>query len=248
MPSVLHGTWNLESPIRWLFISTRSMVSLLARPQRNCSFTNNNNYPLLHLEGKVPSLAQKQFFMDQNLASLTKMRCLKIWLVRNNQIFNVSIYSPLIVAAKEKALLQEAMVLIILSSLTNPCSLGTYLFRDINKNPACPFNNPGWRIQDPDAILQGWWRNQNQGKASIFFLLCFKRKSWDCRSWCCDLFSRRTKKRHLQLGIRKANKQLRWNSRAIKILSDCTRKWLQRNTSFWRFINLDKDTKLEWSL
>ena len=113
--------------------------------------------------------------------AIPKYVCWSIWLARNDNIFNNVQQQLLKVAAKAKALLIE---MVGVQSFKKGHSflpeekkwLGTYTFRDRNKEPVQPSITPNWRLRDPKLDFHIWWRTQ--GKALIFFNGASKGNPW----------------------------------------------------------------------
>jgi ribonuclease HI len=124
------------------------------------------------LESEISSRDAKQIKLAKNLQAIPKYLCWKIWLARNDQIFNSVLHSPLTVATKAKSLLREAMTYHTLKDENSLLPeeknwLGAIITQDTKKTIARPLSTPGWRIRETDAVFQDWWRKQ--GKAMIFF-------------------------------------------------------------------------------
>jgi ribonuclease HI len=105
-------------------------------------------------------------------SSIPKFICWKIWLARNDLIFNNTTHTPQTVAAKAKAYLLEALnnhSAKLDTSLTPEERnwMGTLLTQGKTKILARPSSNPSWRIRTPDEEFQAWWRKKN--KVTIFF-------------------------------------------------------------------------------
>ena len=97
--------------------------------------------------------------------AIPKYVCWNIWLARNDKIFNNNQQNSLKVAAKIKAFLIETVGVQTFKK-GNPLLLeenkwlGTYIFRDREKDPGKPSTNPRWRLRDTDAKFQIWWNSQ----------------------------------------------------------------------------------------
>ena len=101
-----------------------------------------------------------------------KYVCWKLWLARNEQIFNNASWNPTTVAAKAKGLLLETLSNQQLKdeSTLLPAErkwLGTYVYRNRNQSAVRPQQNPEWRLRGKDEEFQSWWRKQ--GITTIFF-------------------------------------------------------------------------------
>ena len=84
----------------------------------------------------------------------------KLWLARNDLIFNNSDHSALYVVAKAKALLIEALGNCSFESeisltLEERSLLGLLQIRDMKKKLARPIYNPAWKIRMIDADFHG---------------------------------------------------------------------------------------------
>jgi hypothetical protein len=100
------------------------------------------------LEDEISSSDTKQINMAKNLAGHTEYLCWKIWLARNDQIFNNILHSPLMVAIKDKTLLLETVTY---HPLKNKISLlpkennwlGDFITQNRKKINARPLGTPG---------------------------------------------------------------------------------------------------------
>ena len=109
---------------------------------------------------------------NQVWLSIPEFVCWKLWLARNDLIFNNSDHSALYVVAKAKALLIEALGNCSFESeisltLEERSWMGTLQIRDRKKKLARPIYNPAWKIRMTEAEFRVWWRKQ--GKVMIFF-------------------------------------------------------------------------------
>lgn len=105
-----------------------------------------------------------------------------MWLARNESTFKNSLHSPIVVAAKAKALLLETME----NQPYNPDRallpkeiswLGAPLKRASNKNnPSRPCSKPEWQLWILELDFQKWWKKQ--GKVMILFNGASKGNTW----------------------------------------------------------------------
>ena len=103
--------------------------------------------------------------------AIPKYLCWKIWLGRNDQIYNSVLHSPLTVAIKAKALLLEAMTYHPVKDEKSLLPeeknwLGAVIPEEKKKIIARPQSTPSWRLRETNAVFQDWWRKQ--GKETFF--------------------------------------------------------------------------------
>ena len=84
-------------------------------------------------------------------------------MAKNDNIFNNVQQQLLKVASKAKALLIEMVGVQSFKKghlflLEEKKWLGTYTFRDQNKEPGQPSITPKWRLRDSKSDFQIWWR------------------------------------------------------------------------------------------
>jgi ribonuclease HI len=123
-------------------------------------------------KARYPQVVHSKSICHRIWQAIPKFLCWKICLARNEQIFNNILYSPLMVAIKEKTLLLETMTY---HALKNEISLlpeeknwlGAFITQEMKTIIARPLSTPGWCLRETGAIFQAWWRKQ--GKAMIFF-------------------------------------------------------------------------------
>jgi ribonuclease HI/exonuclease III len=118
-----------------------------------------------------PSLSPKTLWA-RIWISVPKYVCWKLWLARNEQIFNNTEWTPQMVAAKAKGLLLES-----LSSQNHKTDtsilqeekewLGSSVLNLRTHSAEKPQLETEWRLRDSHDIFQSWW--QKQGKTSAFF-------------------------------------------------------------------------------
>jgi hypothetical protein len=118
-----------------------------------------------------PSLSKKTLWARVWI-SIPKYVCLKLWLARNDQIFNNTTWTPNMVATKAKGLLLET-----LSSQNHKTDislqqeeknwLGTSVLTLRTHSTEKPHFETKWRLRDNHDTFQSWW--QKQGIISVFF-------------------------------------------------------------------------------
>lgn len=91
--------------------------------------------------------------------TIPKFVCWKLWLARNENIFNNITWTPSIVAAKSKCLLIETLSNQFLKPETTLLPeekkwFGTFVFRHRNQSAVRPIHNPEWRLRDKDEIFR----------------------------------------------------------------------------------------------
>jgi hypothetical protein len=121
---------------------------------------------------RYPSLSLKTLWA-RIWISIPKFVCWKLWLARNEKIFNNTEWTPQMVAVKEKGLLLET-----LSSQNHKTDtsilqeekewLGSSVLNLQTHSVEKPDLETEWRLRDSHDIFQSWW--QKQGKTSVFFM------------------------------------------------------------------------------
>ena len=104
--------------------------------------------------------------------TIPKYICWKLWLARNDQIFNNTLPFPPSVVAKAKSLLLEIVASYSFKNeknflLAEKKWIGTFTFRKRNQISSRPYLTPPWRLRDKYIVLQDWWRRQDI--APVFF-------------------------------------------------------------------------------
>jgi hypothetical protein len=104
--------------------------------------------------------------------TIPKYICWKLWLARNDQIFNNTLPFPPSIVVKAKYLLLEIVASYSFKNekkflLAEKKWIGTFTFRKRNQISFRPYLTPPWRLRDKDIVLQDWWRRQDI--ASVFF-------------------------------------------------------------------------------
>jgi ribonuclease HI len=118
-----------------------------------------------------PSLSMKTLWARVWI-SIPKYVCWKLWLARNEQIFNNTAWTPSMVAAKAKGLLLET-----LSSQNHKTDislqqeeknwLGNSVLTLRTQSIEKPHSETKWRLRDNHDTFQSWW--QKQGITTTFF-------------------------------------------------------------------------------
>ena len=101
--------------------------------------------------------------------SIPKFIWQKIWLARNDIIFNNKFSKPEIVIAKEKSMLMEALgnQIEIDPSTVEYQWIGSSQQEKPQKNFGKPFIKSKWQMRLPKTKFLEWWKRKN--KASVFF-------------------------------------------------------------------------------
>jgi hypothetical protein len=123
-------------------------------------------------KARYPHAVQSKSIWNRIWQAIPKFLCWKIWLARNDQIFNNSLHSPSMVAAKEKYLLLETMAH---HSFKNENSLlpeekkwlGTFILWDKKKSLFAPST-----LQDGDYETQmQFFKHGGGSKEKLRFFL-----------------------------------------------------------------------------
>eukprot|EP00253_Pinus_taeda_P009325 PITA_09325 len=146
---------------------TSFLAGLNVRPLVNCSITDM----FLSWKARYPhSIADKSLWYKVWIAA-PKYVCWKLWLSRNEIVFNKKEISAGNVAEKAKKLLIETLRQSNVrdNSLRDEerAWLGDYTPSTSPSSITCPNHKENWQIRDNLESFEKWWKSQ--GKCTIFF-------------------------------------------------------------------------------
>ena len=127
----------------------------------------------------------------------------KIWLARNDSIFNSKVTKSKIVAIKAKALLLELVGNFQIDSIKFEAEhrwLGSLLVDKIQLGLGRPVFKPSWKVRTTEKEFSEWWQKKN--KVSIFFDGASKGNLGKVGARGIDFLPKRKVRNQLQLGSR----------------------------------------------
>ena len=139
-----------------------------------------------------PGILSTSFEWRKTWQAISKFFWWKIWLARNDSIFNNKFIKPKIVAIKAKALLLEVVGNVQIDAIKLEDEhkwLGSPLVDKIQLGTGRPVFKSSWKVRITEEEFPDWW--QKEKKSCNLLRWSIKRKSWESWGKRSDFISRR---------------------------------------------------------